>query len=262
MTFAPQPLVDLGAYWESQGGANLGIVGNSAHTYGYHVGHDRIYGVGGQGDADYSIRQSADLAGLTDAAAAIDLGHDDKAVLRAFTRYLWDLCLAGHPTVADIREVIGSDDGVTVYGWSNRSPGALILDYGDATHLWHSHLSYGRQTEKDAKVAPFARYFETASGGADMPPVTDISAYRIGTAIVNPGNYGTGMDGSQVALIEGKAYAVIFSGLSGDVPTIWIAGGTPEQLCSLPAGVVDFTPMALPTAPTRITLGPGLYEVK
>jgi hypothetical protein len=52
----------------------LGIVGDSNHARGYHLGRDRIYAASGVGDADYSVRTARDQAGLSNAAAAMDVG--------------------------------------------------------------------------------------------------------------------------------------------------------------------------------------------
>ena len=59
MSYAPQPLVAAVAYLvrtTGQSSGNFGIVGNAAHTRGYHLGKDRIFTIPpGQGLADYSI---------------------------------------------------------------------------------------------------------------------------------------------------------------------------------------------------------------
>lgn len=186
MSYAPPTLRDLGAYLTAHGVENLGIVGDTAHTYGYHLGRDRIYGPNGRGDADYSVQLARDKAGLTDAASAIDLG-DAATSLRALTRWLWDQCLAGAPDTADIREVIGSADGVTVYGWSSKSPGQLILNYGDSSHLWHTHVAWLRDSEVRDKRPLFGRYFDTppdTGTGGDM----DITEYLPGYRLVVRGN--------------------------------------------------------------------------
>ena len=75
MSYNPRTLQDLGAYWTGKGGVNLGVVGDTGHTVGYHLGRDRIYGPGGQGDDDYSVKHRRDMAGLSGAASAIDLGR-------------------------------------------------------------------------------------------------------------------------------------------------------------------------------------------
>jgi hypothetical protein len=149
---APASLVALADYWRSRGGVVLGIVGDERHCRGYHLGRDRIYGscacrpdgdcVPGLGDRDYSVMASRDKAGLTDDAAAIDLGrlNDSLDELRRFSSALVERCKRGTADTADIREIVWSPDGTTVSRWDREGlPGG-----GDATHLTHTHISYYR----------------------------------------------------------------------------------------------------------------------
>jgi len=165
MTFAPASITALGAYWTAHGGVNLGIVGNAAHTRGYHLGKDRIYdGAGpGVGDADYSVQQPRDKAGLTNAAAAIDLGrlNGSLAELRDFNRWFVDRCMALHATTyRDVREYICTLDGKTVVGWSALQPDRLIPGYGDLSHLGHAHAAFWRDAQARDKVGLIRGYFE------------------------------------------------------------------------------------------------------
>ena len=188
MTTNPQTLRSLGAYWTSQGGVNLGVVGNAAHTSGYHLGRDRIYdGSGpGQGDADYSVKLARDKAGLTNAASAIDLGklNGSLANLRAFSRDLVKRCMASATTRRDVGEVICAPDGTKVQRYSGVDN--LIhtgAGNGDASHITHTHISWFRDSEGRDKRPIFAPYFAPASGDA-MPTLT---AYVPGhVAIVKP----------------------------------------------------------------------------
>lgn len=242
MTYAPPALRDLGAYLEARGVTNLGIVGDIAHTYGYHLGRDRIYGPGGKGDADYSVQFDRDAAGLTDAAAGIDLGGDADA-LRKLTRWLWDECLARGAGTEDVREVIGSADGTNVFGWSSKAPNQLILNYGDATHLWHTHISYFRDTELRDKRPLFGRYFDTppdTGTGGDMPNITAVAAPTMGTAVITAVTAtATRLDNTPVALTPGGSYPYIFvADAPGPVAGILI--GT--DLAILDRGLADFYP--------------------
>lgn len=164
MTYNPKTLQDLGAYWTRHGGVNLGVVGNAAHTKGYHLGKDRIYdGSGpGLGDKDYSVQLPRDKNGLTNAASAIDLGKLDGSLpnLRAFSRDLVKRCMASAKTRADVREVIYSPDGKIVQRYSgvdnkiHTGPGN-----GDDSHLAHTHISFWRDSEGRDKRPLFAPYF-------------------------------------------------------------------------------------------------------
>lgn len=163
MTYAPKTLTALMAFWTKQGGVNLGIVGNTAHTKGYHLGKDRIFDGSGPGIgwADYSVKTTRDKAGLTNAASAVDLGRLDGSLTKlwAFSRWLADECKAGKPDTRDVREVIFWDPKTNrVLGWSDTAPGAFIPDYGDASHKTHTHISYYRDSEGRSKLPLFQRY--------------------------------------------------------------------------------------------------------
>lgn len=163
MTFAPRTLLDLGAYWTNQGGVNLGIVGDVNHTIGYHLGRDRIYGPMGQGDDDYSVQHRRDKAGLTNAAAAIDLGKLGFSYdrLQDFSSWLVTRCQDKAAGTQDIREIIYSPDGYRVQRYSGID-GAIHTGpgNGDASHRTHTHISYFRDSEARDKVAVFAAYWE------------------------------------------------------------------------------------------------------
>ena len=184
MTYAPQTLQDLGAYWKRHGGVLLGIVGNTAHTRGYHLGKDRIYdGSGpGQGSDDYSVQHRRDKAGLTNAASAIDLGRLDGSLarLRSFSRDLVERCMADAAVRKDVREVIYSPDGQRVQRYSGEDnkihtgPGN-----GDDSHRTHTHISWWRDSEKRDKRPVFAPYFADAPAppAVEDPPMPTLTSY-------------------------------------------------------------------------------------
>lgn len=173
MTYAPDTLQALGAYYVLHGGVNLGIVGNTAHTTGYHLGRDRIYGPMGQGDDDYSVRHPRDKAGLSGAAAAIDLGklRGSLTELYAFSSWLVNECQDHRPGYEDVREIIYSPDGVKVQRYSgidgviHSGPGN-----GDLSHKNHTHISYFRDSESRRKIGLFAPYLEGSMG---QPTITN-----------------------------------------------------------------------------------------
>lgn len=164
MTFAPPTLVALGAYLVAHDAVNLGIVGDASHVAtgtSYHLGKDRL--VAGA----YSAVQARDVAGLSNAASAIDVGRINGTLtgLQAFSRWLVSSCRAAwgdvHDPTHDIREVIFSPDGDTVYRWESldnqvrTGPGQ-----GDLSHLTHTHISYYRDSEFRSKIPGIAPYFE------------------------------------------------------------------------------------------------------
>jgi hypothetical protein len=173
MTYAPQELRDLGAYWTGQGGVNLGIVGDVNHTAGYHLGRDRIYGPGGSGSQDYSVQHPRDKAGLSGAASAIDLGKLGGTYkgLQDFSAWLVKACQQSSTGHRDVREIIYSPDGQKVQRYSgidgkiHTGPGN-----GDASHRSHTHISYFRDSETRDKVELFSRYWEGDDMGLDYYP--------------------------------------------------------------------------------------------
>lgn len=184
MSYAPANLSELMAYLGEQGVANLGIVGGPRHTYGYHLGRDRIFSADGQGNSDYSIQSARDKAGLSDAASAVDLGrvNGEIAGLRPLTAWLWEECQAEAPDTRAIREVLGSADGQTVRCWVAREAGGPVIldDCADASHLWHTHISFFRDSQGQDHRSLFGRYFE---GGDTMKllgtPVTPLQNKKV-----------------------------------------------------------------------------------
>lgn len=163
MTFAPQTLKDLAAFYTStMGGVNLGIVGDQRHTakgVSYHLGKSQLV------SGAYSAVTARDRAGLSEAASAIDLGKLNGSYdeLRRFSIWLANQCLAGAPGTNDIREVIFSPDGKVVLGFKDGID-RLIPNYSDNSHFGHTHISYYRDSEGRDKRAIFAAY----GGGGDM----------------------------------------------------------------------------------------------
>lgn len=182
MTFSPAPLRALQAYWSSQGGVNLGVVGDIPHQQrgvSYHLGRDHLVSTA------YSIKTARDKRGLSFAASAIDLGKLDGSYdnLRSFSGWLVRQCQAHKPWTSDIREVIYTLDGRTVlrydrergYG-SNPRPGEA-----DTSHLWHTHISFYRDSEFRDKTNIFRPYFGSVpiplpdTGTAPEPPMSIIA---------------------------------------------------------------------------------------
>jgi hypothetical protein len=169
MSYAPDTLRELGAFWSRQGGVNLGIVGDEAHQAraSYHNGQDAIDRYGRTATNDYTIRLARDREPyLTNAASALDLGRLDGSLpaLQKFSVWLVAECKASAPGTRDIREVIYSPDGKVVKRWDNhdkvlRSGYPVATGQGDSSHLWHTHISFFRDSEARDKVGIFAPYF-------------------------------------------------------------------------------------------------------
>lgn len=160
MSYAPQSLLDVREYLRSRTGlslASLGIVGDQAHTYGYHLGRDRLPA------DDYSRRTARDKAGLTNAAAALDIGNFGR--LRELTAHLvrW----ARNGRLGDVREIIGPGSDGRAYRWDHLSGWSAVRRAAGDSHEWHTHISFYRDSEQRSKEPPFRAFFEGSSDGGD-----------------------------------------------------------------------------------------------
>lgn len=149
MTYAPSTLQNLDSYLTSRDVPVLGIVGDRAHRGGYHVGKDRIYGPNGYGSRDYSVQTARDKAGLSNAAAAIDIGRHLGIIELG-------VHLRGKP---DIRELIAErGDGTHIWRWvDGRTTGKP--DSQELPH--HLHVSYFRDSEQRDKTAPYRAFYDS-----------------------------------------------------------------------------------------------------
>lgn len=175
MTYAPASLMALARYWTDHDGENLGIVGDSAHAAraSYHNGLDRAIKRYGTSDMDviasrdYTFRQPRDRAGATNAAMGFDLGRlgGHRQPMRDFSVWLVKRCQDRATGTADVREVIYSPDGKVVKRWDGvdrviRDGYPTATGQGDSSHLWHTHISFFRDSEGQSKVEVFRPYFE------------------------------------------------------------------------------------------------------
>lgn len=262
MSYAPKTLTALAAFWKAQGGVPLGIVGNTSHCAGYHLGRDRIYsdcacrpgGVGGvcqpgQYGNDYSVKLARDRAGLSDAASAIDLGKLNGTLsgLRKFSEWLVKQCQAKAPGTRDIREIIywsTANDRVQRYsgedGKIHWGPGN-----GDLSHRTHTHISFYRDSVARDKVSLFAPYFAPAipDTSTDEAPMPALSTYI-------PGQVATIKATSNIRTEPKIASGNLIRSLATKetwVVTGWVKGGVdPESgsdlwLCRWNAGKWEYT---------------------
>jgi hypothetical protein len=154
MTYAPADLLAVRQYLMGQTGlpANaLGIPGDPDHaeTGGYHEGNDDLARVG-RLTSDYSKRESPRDRPGSNAASALDIGDfrhvrpDGTVVtLRSLSLALVHACAVGVPGTADVREVIYTPDGSTVRRFDQLG----IRSTGDSSHLYHTHISFFRDSE-------------------------------------------------------------------------------------------------------------------
>lgn len=164
MTYAPASITALATLWQREGGRNLGIVGDSRHASraSYHNGRDRMVAYN-RLHTDYTAMNVRDRSGLTNAASAIDLGtlQGGYKDLRTFSVWLVGRCRTNAPGTSDIREVIYTRDGSTVLRYDRERGVKSLPKAGEAdrSHLWHTHISFYRDSEKRSKTGIFAPYF-------------------------------------------------------------------------------------------------------
>lgn len=163
MTFAPATILQVRAYLKAQdpdlSDTELGIVGGPSHiTQGtsYHLGADQLI----MSKNPYSVRTARDKAGLSNAASALDI-DDDLDELRALSIWCVQQCRLGMPDTLDIREIIYSPTGASVFRWDReRGLASLPIPDSDLSHLTHTHISWYRDSEFRDKTAIFRRFFE------------------------------------------------------------------------------------------------------
>lgn len=183
---------------------SVGIVGDDSHAKsgtGYHLGKDAL-----KSDAYSIVESSRDRNGLTDAAAALDLGwfsivvHGKTCNLRSFSAWLVKQCQNDEPDVRFIREVIYSLDGQTVKRWDRLGRRTT----GDSSHLTHTHESHFRDTEGQDKTAHLRRYFTEIGFLEDDMALTEADAELVASKVWGRPLGTNGSAGGQVQTIFGR----------------------------------------------------------
>lgn len=196
MSYAPDTIVEVQGYLHKRTKLTLnalGIVGGAGHTYGYHLGADRLP------RKDYSNDFARDRAGLSNAASALDIGDFPK--LRALTAHLVRLAQAGK--LPDVREIIGPGPNGRAYRWAwelRYEP--RLRAFGD-DHEWHTHISYWRDSERRSKLAPFREFFEGDGSPTPRPPTPSWTE----TAMSNLPTLRKGANGQPVKNAQGLLHA-------------------------------------------------------
>jgi len=203
LTYAPDDLKAVQSYcrnvtgqpWES-----LGIIHSTPQGGGYHEGRDLLASAGrapGEYTTDYSwVESLRDLNGLDDAGSAFDLGGDFGR-FREITLGIVGACERSDPRTVDVREVIYTPDGNTVRRWDRLGR----RDSGDDSHLYHTHVSFfrdseGRRANADNFLGLLTQLFEgrdVQDEEDDMPagiPTTEIPLSGVGSFTIWPVNSG------------------------------------------------------------------------
>jgi hypothetical protein len=176
---------------------NSGIIGDSAHTYGYHRGRDYV------SPGDYSAEHPEDLGGDGQAACGLDLSWGEAGPQFDVSARLLAAAQAGDPRLSALRSFFGSVDGVRVIGWdlAENTPAT-----SDDSHLWHVHMSVHRESAGDwAALEPVAQVI--TGGGASpapdpVPSLLEVGMFLLwtsgGVMLVGAG-YSKGLDGEEYA---------------------------------------------------------------
>lgn len=150
------------ADWTRLGGGNSGIVGNAAHTYGFHCAADEIPA------SDYSRERDPNGAdgpyAHWDYACAGDFAHRNDERLRAMHRALLARLMRGElPMICEFIGKPWSDR--PVYYWARwNGVGTLQLYTGDGHDKW-SHVSWYR-----SRANQRAYLWAPTSAPAPTPP--------------------------------------------------------------------------------------------
>lgn len=159
MSTAPLDLRRARAYICERTGlsaASVGIVGNAAHTWGYHLGRDRIYTIPpGRGSRDPSVQAARDRSGLDDNASALDIGRHKQLVDLGHFLY----AQRGAEDARDVAELIAErGDGTHVWSW--RRGGGTSGNPASDELPHHLHVSYYRDSRSRDKVELYRRFYE------------------------------------------------------------------------------------------------------
>jgi hypothetical protein len=165
--YAPQAITDLFNTVKAGIPAALmgGIIGDKAHTYGYHRGRNYV------GGNDYSVQKPPDKKGNGEAASALDISWSTAQPQYDVSKRL--LNAKNDSRMNCVREFYGSTDGRTVCGWDYYGNYAVT---SDDSHLWHIHLSILREYADNhnalqgvADVITGKSSGSSGTGGDDVP---------------------------------------------------------------------------------------------
>lgn len=191
-----------------------GILGDAAHTYGYHRGRNYV------SSNDYSVQLAADKQGDGEAASALDLSWSTAQPQYDVSKRL--LNAKNDSRITDvIRSFFGSTDGKTVIGWDYQGQYAVS---SDDSHLWHVHLSILRKYATDySALAPVADVIIGQSSGGDEEMVSRVSVDK----------------GSDITLSAGEVVDIKWDKQVEDPGGVFAGSGTPDKGDSLARLVLD-----------------------
>lgn len=147
MTRNPPSMAELGEYVTLRlGGENfLGIIGDSRHFNGYHLGSEDVP------SQDYSLTTDRDIAGarLGNYASAIDIGMSWDGSRQWL---VWLIKNARAGVFPDLVEINGSVDGGISY-YLNAEDGFEEPPIAGVDHVGHTHLGFYRDSIYRSQLA-------------------------------------------------------------------------------------------------------------
>jgi hypothetical protein len=194
----------------------VGIVGGPSHIAtgtSYHLGKDQLK----MSKNPYSARTARDKAGLANPAtanfaSALDIDNDLDE-LREMSVWLVNECRRPnpHPDTLDIREIIYSPDGVTVWTWDREKGQTSAPEKrGESSHKEHTHFDWYRDAGLRDKAGIFRRFFNrnNPTGGTDMIPIPFGEGEK-------PGPASSRVKAMQLALVRAGGDLTPFGGPDG-----------------------------------------------
>lgn len=157
-----------------------GIVGDAAHTYGYHCARAVLP------RSDYSVQAPADQRGDSWLCSGIDLSFG-PAEMKLVTRRIMDSMRDKSDRRSDcIREVFGTLDGRHVTGWNALADANRGVGYtsSDSSHLWHVHISIFRGYASDTAVMEGVAAIINGEGVVDDMPTAKEFADEFNKSVV------------------------------------------------------------------------------
>jgi hypothetical protein len=155
-----------------------GIIGNDAHTYGWHLSPARLRGTG-QAD-DYSLRAPGDHVVDDRAASAIDIGMswaDGEATSRPGLERVRAARAAGR--LPQVSELIGSPDGRRAL-YAAPSTSWRWEPYTGSGHIGWCHVGIYRKHANDTTFGPALFAVWTGQEEAEMATLDEILNYARG----------------------------------------------------------------------------------
>ncbi len=146
-----------------------GIVGDVAHTYGYHRSRNVIP------RNDYSAVLAADRRGDGDAASALDMKYSAKWMRIVTARLIKSAEDPGDPRMAGVREFYGTTNGAVVNGRIHNGNYEWRFESSDDSHLWHVHISFLREHANNKQTMRNVLSVITNEGQDDMEQTEKIA---------------------------------------------------------------------------------------